>query len=296
MQLNEALSRRNDYAEACRELRCILRAVYVYAPISFQALLYEDVEHAFHTLSKKEKRMDDIRHLETAKLLLQTVEQIFSSQNCTEVVAKGKTATKTWHRLYNNRNPEPLPEYLHLSGDILLHVFEYLDARSLATASAVCRAWNVIATDGKIWRNWFLYVYGTSNLREDLMTAAEIREDIIPDSNRPTILKKPSNNAVGYWRKAFNLCSKGRSPHLSTLNRAYCPTCKEVIWLRDPPWKPAKGLCVTREQVLEYHSPRPISVSQVVRFVVSMARVSDSCSRDSDDDDDHNLENSFLEL
>lgn len=136
----------------------------------------------------------------------------------------------------------------------------------------------------------------------------------------------------------------GRSPHLSTLNRAYCPTCKEVIWLRDPPWKPAKGLCVTREQVLEYHSPRPISVSQVcfhtltsiiytknnnlwgsfyfwwfkvgafvvynivmfnnleigllqvVRFVVSMARVSDSCSRDSDDDDDHNLENSFLEL
>lgn len=43
---------RNDYAEACRELRCILRAVYVYAPISFQALLYEDVEHAFHTLSK----------------------------------------------------------------------------------------------------------------------------------------------------------------------------------------------------------------------------------------------------
>lgn len=214
--------------------------------------------------------MDDIRHLETAKLLLQTVEQIFSSQNCTEVVAKGKTATKTWHRLYNNRNPEPLPEYLHLSGDILLHVFEYLDARSLATASAVCR--------------------------EDLMTAAEIREDIIPDSNRPTILKKPSNNAVGYWRKAFNLCSKGRSPHLSTLNRAYCPTCKEVIWLRDPPWKPAKGLCVTREQVLEYHSPRPISVSQVVRFVVSMARVSDSCSRDSDDDDDHNLENSFLEL
>lgn len=71
------------------------------------------------------------------------------------------------------------------------------------------RAWNVIATDGKIWRNWFLYVYGTSNLREDLMTAAEIREDIIPDSNRPTILKKPSNNAVGYWRKAFNLCSKG---------------------------------------------------------------------------------------
>lgn len=30
-------------------------------------------------------------------------------------------------------------EYLELSGDILLHVFEYLDACSLATASAVCR-------------------------------------------------------------------------------------------------------------------------------------------------------------
>jgi hypothetical protein len=43
---------RNDYVEACRELQCILRAAYVYAPELFQALLYEDVVHAFRTLAR----------------------------------------------------------------------------------------------------------------------------------------------------------------------------------------------------------------------------------------------------
>ena len=42
--------RRNDYVEACKELQGILKAIYVGAPKPFQALLYEDVVHAFRTL------------------------------------------------------------------------------------------------------------------------------------------------------------------------------------------------------------------------------------------------------
>lgn len=55
----------------------------------------------------------------------------------------------------------------------------------------------------------------------------------------------------------------GRSSQLFMSNRAYCPVCKEVIWLVEPPWKPVKGKCVARKQILDHHSPRPMSVSQV---------------------------------
>ena len=41
---------RNDYVEACKELQGVLKAVYVGAPKAFQALLYEDVVHAFRML------------------------------------------------------------------------------------------------------------------------------------------------------------------------------------------------------------------------------------------------------
>lgn len=71
------------------------------------------------------------------------------------------------------------------------------------------RVWNVIVIDGKIWWNWFLYVYGMLNFREDFMIVVEICEDIILDSNRLIILKKLLNNVVGYWCKVFNLCLKG---------------------------------------------------------------------------------------
>ena len=55
----------------------------------------------------------------------------------------------------------------------------------------------------------------------------------------------------------------GRSSQLFMSNRAYCPVCKEVIWLVEPPWKPVKGKCVSRKEILDHHSPRPMSVSQV---------------------------------
>ena len=31
----------------------------------------------------------------------------------------------------------------------------------------------------------------------------------------------------------------------------------------EPPWKPAKGRCVARNQTLEHHSPKPMSVNDV---------------------------------
>lgn len=267
LQLHDAISRRRDYVEACNELQGILKAVYVGAAKPFQALLYEDVVHAFRTLPG----LDDSQHLGAAKLLLHTVEDIFPKQRRAAAAHEYKIAVIAWHRQY--KTPEALPEYLQLSGDTLLHVFEFLDARSLAIASAVCRAWNVAATDDTLWRTQFLSLYGTSNrlMRTD------------QDDKKDQALHKP----LGTWRKAFNLARKGRSSQLFISNRAYCPVCKEVIWLVVPPWKPFKGKCVARTQILESHSPRPLSVKQVVRYVVNKdtTSASDSSSSDSDDDD-----------
>lgn len=285
LQLHDAISRRNDYVEACKELQGVLKAVYVGVTKAFQGVLYEDVVHAFRTLPG----MENTQQLEAAKSLLQTVQDIFPKQRRAAAAHEYKIAIIAWHR--QCRSPEALPECLQLSGDTLLHVFEYLDARSLAIASAVCRAWNVAATDDTLWRTQFLSLFGTSNLSLNLMNVAGIRDAVRkPDQVNSTgqVLQKPPDNSVGAWRKAFNLAQKGRSSQLFMSNRAYCPVCKAVIWLVDPPWKPVKGKCVARKQILDHHSPRPMSVSQVVRYVVSRdtASASESSSSDSDEDDD----------
>ncbi|KAG0629831.1 hypothetical protein M758_1G133600 [Ceratodon purpureus] len=268
LQLHDAIGRRSDYIEACRELRCILRAAYVYAPKLFQALLNEDVIHAFRTLP----RMENSRQLEAAKLLLLTVEDLFPKQRVASAVHEYQTAIAAWHRHYEN--PEPLPECIQLSGDTLLHVFGYLDARSLATASAVCREWNVAATDDTLWHNQYLYLFGTQNPSAHHMTVAGFHEAIRKpdqDDHQEQVSKKPPDSADfvqcgprrQLWRKAFNLASKDRPSHLFTSDRAYCPVCNMVVWLVEPPWISTKGRCVARNQILEHHSPRPMSVSQV---------------------------------
>jgi hypothetical protein len=77
--------------------------------------------------------------------------------------------------------------------------------------------------------------------------------------------------------EACGALSAGRSSQLFMSNRAYCPVCKEVIWLVDPPWKPVKGKCVARKQILDHHSPRPMSVSQVCHFLSSAIYVNFLC-------------------
>jgi len=135
-----------------------------------------------------------------------------------------------------------------------------------------------------------LSLFGTSNRCLSLMNVAGIRDGVCKpdqDKNNGQSLQKPAENAGGAWRKAFNLAQKGRSSQLFMSNRAYCPVCKNVIWLVEPPWKPVKGKCVARKLILESHSPRPMSVNQVVRYVVSKdtASASESSSSDSDDYD-----------
>lgn len=55
----------------------------------------------------------------------------------------------------------------------------------------------------------------------------------------------------------------GRSSALFMSNRGQCQVCKEIIWLAEPPYIPAKGKCVARKQILDHHSPKPLTPSQV---------------------------------
>lgn len=77
-----------------------------------------------------------------------------------------------------------------------------------------CRAWNVAATDDTLWRTQFLSLFGTSNRSLNLMNVAGVRDGARKpdqDHNNGQALQKTPENAVGAWRKAFNLAQKGMS-------------------------------------------------------------------------------------
>ena len=47
---NEIDNCRNDYVEACKELQGVVKAVYLNTSKPLQALIFEDILHAFRTL------------------------------------------------------------------------------------------------------------------------------------------------------------------------------------------------------------------------------------------------------
>ena len=92
-----------------------------------------------------------------------------------------------------------------------------------------CRAWNVAATDDKLWRTQFLSLFGTSNLSLNLVNVAGISDAVRKpnqDVSTGQVLQKPPDNSIGVWRKAFNIAQKGMmvwfmsKPHLK-LYRLY---------------------------------------------------------------------------
>lgn len=262
LKLRDAISRRNDYVEACKELQGILKAVYKSAPKPLQSILYEDVVHAFRSLPEMENK----QQLEAARLLLQTVEDVFPKQRRASAALQHKIAMITWHRQF--KYPEPLPECSQLSGDTLLHVFEYLDPQSLAIASAVCRTWNVAATDNALWCNQFKSLFAAKGSLE------------------------PQEVPVGFWYETFKafIDIKEHREKLFFSNRAFCSVCQKVLWLVEPHWKPVKGMCVANKKI---HFPHSMSLSQVVRYVERSVTPKASDYSSSSDSDDDSTQNSF---
>ncbi|KAL2629400.1 hypothetical protein R1flu_014086 [Riccia fluitans] len=254
LHLDAALYRRYDYPEACRELHSLLRQVYLKVPKTVQLLMYNDILTAFRLLAG----LDTSDQLLAASLLVQAAETVLPRQRRSAAVVEYKQAAVAFHRRAKRHDSEPVE--FPLSADLLVHIFGFLDARSLVMASAVSRTWYEASTDDGLWRAHYLSLF--------------VRQA------SPSPLESSEMKRGGCWRKAFEIARQGRSSRLFSSNRAYCMKCKSALWLSEGPQASQDRRSCSHRCI------RAMTVSQVVTYVRGRSCSSSSSSSSSSSDTD----------
>ncbi|XP_073109101.1 F-box protein At5g52880 isoform X2 [Elaeis guineensis] len=151
--LAEALLRPYDYPTACRELGLILRLAYGKLSKGLQSIVFRDTLSAFRLLPQVQTG----NGISSANILLQAAEVVLPKQKKALAVSEFKHAVvahKRRSRAHEDGGSMQLPH------DVLVHIFSFLDMRSLVTASSVCWAWNSAASDGTLWQLQYSLLFG----------------------------------------------------------------------------------------------------------------------------------------
>ncbi|XP_057853277.1 F-box protein At5g52880 isoform X4 [Cryptomeria japonica] len=135
-----------DYVEACKELAVILRGAYSKVPKNLQALMFQDTLAAFRLLPGA----DTSQRILAANLLLQAAEASLPKQKKALAITEFKHAAVALRRHSKFRHQEADP--LQLTNDVLVHIFGFLDVRSLVSTGLVCRYWNLASKDNTLWQ------------------------------------------------------------------------------------------------------------------------------------------------
>ncbi|PHU23179.1 hypothetical protein BC332_08286 [Capsicum chinense] len=154
-----------------------------------------------------------------------------------------------------------------LPQDVLVHVFGFLDLKSVLTASLVCRSWSVAASDNYLWQLIHIGFFGKS-------------------SDNPNIIRltygvdTPVNSVAANldWKDAFKQAYRGISIK-ATSQRGFCKRCKSFVWLSNS--KCSNG-CYGK--ISDEHQIMPVSLKQIVDYVTMEYSIPClDCDRDSDD-------------
>lgn len=277
LELRIALSRKCNYAEACKELAVILRGGYSKVPKNLQALLFQDTLAAFRLLSE----VGSSQGISAANLLLQAAEASLPKQKKALAVTEFKHAAVALRRHSKVRQGET--ELVQLADDILIHIFGFLDVRSLVAAGLVCRSWNLSAKENTLWKAHYSLHFGDdlpNNARGKWCTNNAVDDEggIWHQS-----LQKAELNVHIDWHEAFKKRYRGHPSRVVMSDRAYCKTCKSPVWLSN------KGVDMDGNTIKQNHRHmlKPMLPGQVLHFLLgdSMAS-SSSSSSDSDSDSD----------
>ncbi|CAM6122349.1 unnamed protein product [Calypogeia fissa] len=279
LHINAALSRRCDYSQACKELSGILRKVYVRAPKAVQFTIYNDVLSAFRLLPE----MDTFQQLSAAEVLLQAVEATLPKKRRIAAASEYKQAAVAQNRKAKHQEFERPADYVHLTTDLLLKIFGFLDPRSLAISSGVCRIWNEAAYDDGLWRTHFLSMFDRLNIERESMSLNSMFRCGGLDQSQNFV--GADGERHGFWRKAlaWKLSRPGHLERLSISNRVLCMGCKTLYWLSEPPGVQNKRRNCRHQQ----YTARPVPVGKVLDFILNeLSMSSSSSSSDSDTDED----------
>ncbi|KAL3342182.1 hypothetical protein AABB24_026287 [Solanum stoloniferum] len=155
--LKESLNQPYRYPIACDELSLILRNAYSRIPKNLQSLIFQDSLAAFGLLPE----MQTQAAISAAHGLLQSMEAALPKQKKALAASEFKQAMVAHRR--RRKVQLVLEGRSQLPQDVLVHVFGFLDLKSLVTASSVCRSWSVAASDNHLWQSIHISFFGKSS-------------------------------------------------------------------------------------------------------------------------------------
>ncbi|XP_049368322.1 F-box protein At5g52880 [Solanum verrucosum] len=271
--LKESLNQPYRYPITCDELSRILRNAYSRIPKNLQSLIFQDSLAAFGLLPE----MQTQAAISAAHGLLQSMEAALPKQKKALAASEFKQAMVTHRR---RRKVRPVLEGMsQLPQDVLVHVFGFLDLKSLVTASSVCRSWSVAASDNHLWQSIHIIFFGKSS---------DIPNIIRFTNGVERISFTPGNTSADNvdWKDAFKRAYRGISNKVSSL-RGFCEQCNSIVWLSN-----SKCSNECDGKISDEHQIIPVSLEQIVDYVIEESIPSldsDSYSDDSDDTVDRSL-------
>ncbi|XP_027159157.1 F-box protein At5g52880 [Coffea eugenioides] len=254
LKLHESLTNQScsRYPLACKELAFILRKAYSKAPKNLQSLLFQDTLDAFRLLPQVQSQ----NAISAANLLLQNAESTLPKQKKVLAVTEFKHAIVSSKRRNKAQQEEEGP--CQFPEDILIHVFSYLDLQSLVSAAMVCRSWSSAACDNHLWESLYVNFFGGSDKYTDTVTGS----DICIRENFKRVYQEVSSKKVAPYR-------------------GYCWHCSSIVWLTDTRcYNTHIGRDCTNPKVI------PVSMAQIVDYVLYDSLPSESSSDSSDTDID----------
>ncbi|KAG9448430.1 hypothetical protein H6P81_014558 [Aristolochia fimbriata] len=272
LRLRESLSKSYNYASACNELGFLLKGAYNKVPKNLQAIMFQDTLEAFRVLPE----MLTDSGIAAANLLLQSAEVTLPKQKRALAVTDFKHAIIAYKRRckaqQNHEGSASLPQ------DILVHIFRYLDMRSLVAAGLVCRSWNSAAKDNRLWQSQHTLLFGDPTLScESEEQMSRLRED-----QKDTPYEKTNYDAMAHldWREAFKKKYLANSLRRSTSNRGYCWHCRSILWISDVNFHHLRAL----NNKSKWRKIKPLRPNQVVAYIMDGNSAASSSDSDSDSD------------
>ncbi|CAL9164119.1 F-box protein At5g52880 [Musa acuminata AAA Group] len=270
--LVEALSRAHDYPSACHELGLILRLAYADLPKNLQSVVFQETLSAFRLLPEVQTG----HGLSSANVLLQAAEVALPKQKKALAVSEFKHAAvahKRRSRAHHDGGSVVLPY------DLLVHIFSFLDLRSLASVGLVCWAWNTAAIDNGLWQMLYSNLFGNYST----CTSKEQDHKLVPDGKDVVFHGgmgvDPTININ--WKEAVRRKCEGVSSWKFLPNRVVCGHCQSIIWSSGITCRTSHECSKIGNQKLNI---RPISPCKVVEYLLGEIELA-VMSSDTDDSD-----------
>ncbi|XP_042037334.1 F-box protein At5g52880-like [Salvia splendens] len=265
LSIKECLSKPSQYFFASKQLSFLLKNAYSKFPKNLQSLIFQDTIFAFRLLPE----MQTQSAISAANSLLQSAEFALPRQKRALAVTEHKHAVVASKRKSKTNKDEVIDQ---LPQDVLVHIFGFLDVKSLLSASAVCRSWNGAAGDNCLWKLLYDTYFGNC-------------ENVVKNKGLETVgtskneMSQPDSiTAFGVnYRFAFEAAYKDEKLGCCT---GYCSSCRSIVWLNRNRCSNQTG----RRNEVE-HQIMPISIEKIDDFILN-GFVSSESSSDSDSDTD----------